>query len=424
MAEDGKTAASPAMENVAVVLGLALPQDLQVGVAELEHPTQPGEVFRRLDVGNDCEFAYNDCHHVNLVTTDSGIIEAATALDWGLSVEKQRERHRPHNWGNTVHHNLLHDSGGWLTAPSGQLEFPAFTWAIYLDLDCCGWHVHDNVCYNTVLGGFMLNGGTDNVVENNVFADGKQHQIHWNPWPGYVMRDNRCRQNIFAYAGRPANLYALNGFRDEFVAFRNNLVHAGNGQIGIQGVRDLPRKGTWEAWQRRGQDQGGLLADPRFVDAVCLSNGLAPSRSRDGLGRAREPALPAAHGAETPGSPAAIELSRQAVPQDRAPMSCRSDGAGRLGHGSSRPARSGRPAPRCRPLREPGRQRGLEGGIDGEVLAPPGSFPQSGNAERTRAFKTGGRIRRSPRRLAASVVARCFRVYTCHGMATISSNHR
>ena len=221
-----------------------------------------------MDVGKDCEFAYNDCHHANLVTADSGIIEASTALDWGLPVEKQRERHRPHNWGNTLHHNLLHDSGGWLTSPSGQLEFPVYTWAIYLDLDCCGWQVHDNVCYNTVLGGFMCNGGTDNVVENNVFADGKQYQLRWNPWRGYVMRDNRCRQNIFAYAGRPADLYALYGFRDEFVAFRNNLVHAGNGQIGVQGMPDLPRKGAWEAWQRRGQDAGSLLADPRFVDAA------------------------------------------------------------------------------------------------------------------------------------------------------------
>ncbi len=204
-----------------------------------------------MDVGNDCEFAYNHCHHVNLVTTDSGIIEAATALDWSLSVEKQRERHRPHNWGNQVHHNLLHDSGGWQTSPAGQLVFPAFTWAIYLDLDCCGWHVHDNVCYNTVLGGFMLNGGTDNVVENNVFADGKQHQIQWNPWRGYVMRDNRCERNIFAYAGRPANLYALNGFQDDFVAFRSNLVFPRNGQVAIQGVRDLPRQDTWQAWQQR-----------------------------------------------------------------------------------------------------------------------------------------------------------------------------
>jgi len=237
-----------------------------------------------MDVGNDCEFAYNHCHHVNLVTTDSGIIEAATALDWSLPVAKQRARHRPHNWGNRVHHNRLHDSGGWQTSPAGQLVFPAFTWGIYLDLDCCGWQIHDNVCYNTVLGGFMLNGGTDNVVENNVFADGKQHQIQWNPWRGYGMRDNRCVRNIFAYAGRPANLYALNSFQDDFVTFRSNLVFPRNGQVAIQSVRDLPRRDAWQAWQQRGQDQGSLLADPQFVDGVQHDYRLQPNSPALALG--------------------------------------------------------------------------------------------------------------------------------------------
>jgi hypothetical protein len=237
-----------------------------------------------MDVGNDCEFAYNDCHHVNLVTTDSGIIEAATALDWSLTVDKQRQRHRPHNWKNCVHHNLLHDSGGWLTGASGKMEFPAFTWGVYLDLDCCGWQVHDNVCYNTVLGGFMLNGGTDNVVENNVFADGKQYQIQWNPWPGYEIRANRCERNLFAYAGRPAYLYALAGFKDEFVAFRNNLVYPRNDQVTMYGVRDLPRAGVWEAWQKRGQDAGSLKADPRFVDASRRDYRLQPDSPAPGLG--------------------------------------------------------------------------------------------------------------------------------------------
>ncbi len=229
-----------------------------------------------MDVGNDCEFAYNYCHHVNLVTTDSGIIEAATAHDWRMPVDEQRKRHRPHNWGNRVHHNLLHDSGGWKTSPAGQLVFPAFTWAIYLDLDCSGWHVHDNVCYNTVLGGFMLNGGTDNVVKNNIFVDGKQHQIQWNPWRGYVTRDNRCERNIFAYVGRPANLYALNRFQDDSVAFRNNLIHPRNGRVAIQGVSDLPRQDTWQAWQKRGQDRGSLQADPRFVDPANRDYRLRP----------------------------------------------------------------------------------------------------------------------------------------------------
>ena len=195
-----------------------------------------------MDVGNDCEFAYNYCHHVNLVTTDSGIIEAATALDWRFPIEQQRALHQPHNWGNTVHHNLIHDSGGWRTSNDGTLEFPAFTWGIYLDLDCSGWHIHDNVCYNTVSGGFMLNGGTDNVVENNVFVDGKQHQIRWNPWKGYTMARNRCERNIFSYAGKAANLYTLSRFQDDYVHFDRNLVHSLDGHVRISGVPGMSQK--------------------------------------------------------------------------------------------------------------------------------------------------------------------------------------
>ncbi|NQT13468.1 MAG: right-handed parallel beta-helix repeat-containing protein [Planctomycetes bacterium] len=237
-----------------------------------------------MDVGNDCEFAYNYCHHVNLVTTDSGIIEAATAHDWGLPVDGQRARHKPHNWGNTVHHNLIHDSGGWRTSGEGELEFPAFTWGIYLDLDCSGWHVHDNVCYNTVSGGFMLNGGTDNLVENNVFADGKQHQIRWNPWRGYTMARNRCQTNVFSYAGKTANLYTLSGFQDDYVRFERNLVHAHDGRVRIGGVAGMGGKDVWNAWQKRGQDRDSLLADPLFVDPVKRDYRLKPESPAFELG--------------------------------------------------------------------------------------------------------------------------------------------
>ena len=237
-----------------------------------------------MDVGNDCEFAYNYCHHVNLVTTDSGIIEAATAHDWGLPVEQQRERHRPHNWGSKVHHNLLHDSGGWGTDAAGQLVFPHFTWGIYLDVDCSGWHIRDNVVYNTVLGGFMLNAGLDNVVENNVFVDGVRSQIQWNPWRDRVMSGHRCERNIFAYEGPGGDLYTLSGFKDEYVQFRRNLAWAGGRSPTIRGVPGMPRKGSWDAWLQRGQDEGSLMADPQFVNPDERDHRLKPTSPAFGLG--------------------------------------------------------------------------------------------------------------------------------------------
>jgi hypothetical protein len=218
------------------------------------------------DVGNNNVIAYNYCHHANLETCDTGIIEAATAWDWGKPDEN--ERNEKFNRDNEIHHNLLHDSGGMQESGPGEMTFPTFSWGIYLDTHCSYWKVHDNVVYNTVLGGFMLNCGQDNVIENNVFVDGKTNQIQFNPWPKYVISGNRCERNIISYAGRGAKLYTLNGFKDEFVHFASNVIWAGGDQPRIPGLTGTPLRQSWAKWLETGHDEGSVLADPQFVDAA------------------------------------------------------------------------------------------------------------------------------------------------------------
>jgi hypothetical protein len=219
-----------------------------------------------MDTGGECEIAYNYCHHVNLVTLDTGIIEAATAWDWSLAIEQQLERHRKWNWGNSIHHNLLHDSGGWGTNVStGKLEAPLFSWGIYLDTHCSGWHVHDNVIYNTVLGAYMVNGGMDNVFENNICVDGKEAQCFLETWPKYPMSGNVVQRNIFAYRGKTADAYRNPRFSLENGVYRNNLLWADGYPITVDGLRGVSRKDSWEAWLKLGQDEGSIVADPQFV---------------------------------------------------------------------------------------------------------------------------------------------------------------
>lgn len=217
-----------------------------------------------MDVGGSCEIAYNYCHHANLVTLDSGIIEAATAYDWRLPKAEQMERNRRYNWGNVIHHNLIHDSGGWGINGEGKLQSPQFTWGIYLDTHSSGWHIHDNICYNTVLGAYIVNGGMENVFENNICVDGQRHQAYLSLWPNYECRGNRLERNIFVSPGKSASIYIVRKADKEAYLFRQNLLWANGEEIRIN-APGLPQKQSWEAWRALGQEEGSLIADPQFV---------------------------------------------------------------------------------------------------------------------------------------------------------------
>ena len=229
-----------------------------------------------MDVGGGCEIAYNHGHHSNLVTLDTSIIEAATAMDWGLPSDEQMDRNRKFNWGNSIHHNLIHDSGGWGTNSEGKLQTPLYSWGIYLDTHSSGWHVHDNVCYNTVLGAYMVNGGMENVFENNVCVDGQQHQAYLSIWTKYQTTGNQVARNIFVSPGKTATGYNVRKVEREAYAFDQNLLWAGGEEVRIS-APGVPKKGSWEAWQKLGQEAGGVIADPQFVDPSRHNYALKPT---------------------------------------------------------------------------------------------------------------------------------------------------
>jgi hypothetical protein len=236
-----------------------------------------------MDAGGDCEIAYNIGHHSNLVTMDTSIIEAATAMDWGLPMDEQMDRNRKYNWNNSIHHNLIHDSGGWGTNSEGKLQTPLYSWGIYLDTHSSGWQVHDNVCYNTTLGAYMVNGGMENVFENNICVDGQQHQAYLSVWPKYECRGNRVERNIFASPGKTATGYNVRKTERDVYAFDRNLLWAGGDEVRIN-APSLVKKGSWEAWRALGQEEGGLVADPQFVDPAQRNYALKPTSPAFGLG--------------------------------------------------------------------------------------------------------------------------------------------
>ena len=228
------------------------------------------------DVGNDFEIAWNLCHHVNLTTSDTSIIEGGTAGDWAMPDDEELRRNREQNWGNHVHHNLCYDSGGWSAHGVGTWTFPDYSWGIYLDLCNSGWHVHDNIVYGTVLGGFMQNAGLENRVENNIFIGGKKSQVRFNNWPGYLMSGHRCERNIISYQGRSSTLYEADNVLPEHCRYASNLIHCQSGLPRVKGLVLNEATDSWSAWLALGQDAGSVLADPLFIDAAKHDYRLKP----------------------------------------------------------------------------------------------------------------------------------------------------
>ena len=236
------------------------------------------------DIINDCVFAYNHCHHMNLTTADSGLFYAATAADWSRPVDEQVQRNRTINSRNEFHHNLLHDSGGWGHQGGGAFSFPHFTFGIYLDPQGCGWTIHHNVIYNTVHGAFAANAGLENTFENNVCVDGRDYQLYLHPWTALPLptSGNRIEGNILAYGGRNSRLYDLGDFKDQHAVFGRNLISAPD-------MPRLPLPGVevnsgWAEWTRAGRDAGSALDDPQFVDPANADYRLRDSSPAFALG--------------------------------------------------------------------------------------------------------------------------------------------
>ncbi len=205
---------------------------------------------------------YNEIHHINLETNDTGGIET-------LGRDKVLT-------GNVIRYNLIYDIIGLGTTPGGNIITPHYTWGIYLDDYSSGTIVFGNLVYRNVLGGVHVHGGKENVIENNILIDGVTSQVQYNNIQNF-MENNRFVRNVVYYTNPDAVLFKSGGWNDRVVSESdwNIFFHVGSDDL-ASGENSVTPEGNFAQWQEAGYDRNSLVADPIFVNSTADDYRLKP----------------------------------------------------------------------------------------------------------------------------------------------------
>ena len=80
-----------------------------------------------------------------------------------------------------IRYNYFHDILGY-GQEHGRWISPHYAWGVYLDDNTGGVDVIGNIVGRCVRGLIHLHNGRDNLIENNIFFDGKLQQMECNGW--------------------------------------------------------------------------------------------------------------------------------------------------------------------------------------------------------------------------------------------------
>ncbi|MCX7597640.1 MAG: right-handed parallel beta-helix repeat-containing protein [Armatimonadetes bacterium] len=203
-----------------------------------DHPRQ-GIVLTKACGGNRIE--YNELRNNSLETADTGAIYTYETL------------HLP--TPNIIRGNLVVNTVGLATRQDGSFVSRDFSWGIYIDGESSNWVVRDNVVVGASWGLVFINGGRNNVVENNIFVDGWKGQIMYS---NYSTRGtgNIFRRNIVAWSDPEVPLFRPGGWAKD-----KNLVDA-DYNLYWHGGHPIPEL---DELRQAGLDTHSIVADPLFV---------------------------------------------------------------------------------------------------------------------------------------------------------------
>lgn len=150
--------------------------------------------------------------------------------------------------GTIIRNNLIHDVN----------SFTYGGWGLYPDEGSTDILWEDNVVYRTKSAGFHQHYGRENIVRNNIFAFGKEHQ---------VMRTREEQHISFIFTNNiiyfdSGSLLGSNWKNDRFVMEHNVYYDA---RPGATPAALRFAGATLEEWRRRGHDTNSVVADPLFT---------------------------------------------------------------------------------------------------------------------------------------------------------------
>jgi hypothetical protein len=244
--------------------------------------------------GNNLVIEYNHIRHLNLETADTGAVYTG-GRDWISSR------------GTIIRYNYFHDILGY-GQEDGKWVSPHYAWGVYLDDNTGGVDVIGNIVTRCVRGLIHLHNGRDNLIENNIFVDGKLQQVEYNGWndkhsywqshlptmiegyesvkdqpawknmrnmnihpkdavlpDGLIMTGNVFRRNIVYYSDPNAKLLQLRTVPFNHNEFDSNLYWHKGLPLSIP-LKNVPEGAEWDEWHKLGKDLNSIVADPLFVD--------------------------------------------------------------------------------------------------------------------------------------------------------------
>lgn len=145
--------------------------------------------------------------------------------------------------GTTIRNNLIHDIYDW--------EEGYGAGGIYPDEGSSQMLIENNVVYRTASGGLTVHYGQDNLCRNNIFAFGRDTQIHLG------RRDKQSSltlENNIVYYEEGA-LFS----RESDLKSGHNVYFNTRGE-----ELTFPLNRSFQEWQASGQDFGSIIADPKF----------------------------------------------------------------------------------------------------------------------------------------------------------------